>query len=159
MDLTKEQLQMLDQIAKLPELLLSTVTRLSEEQLDTPIRVGAWTVRQVVHHLADSHMNSFVRLKMMLTEDNPELKPYNEKLWAEMADARSGEIDLSIAIVKGIHNRSMIFLNNLTEEEWKTTGFHPEHGKVTFTEYLDIYANHGESHLASVQNLIKENNW
>ena len=118
-------------IEDMPSRLWAAVTGLTEAQLDTPYRPGGWTVRQVVHHLADSHLNSYVRFRLALTEDEPTIKPYNEKLWAQLSDAQTAPADLSLTLVEALHQRWVLLLRSLKPEDFARTVRHPELGKVT----------------------------
>lgn len=133
---------------------------LSDAQIDTPYRPGGWTVRQVVHHLPDSHMNSYVRFKLALTEDKPVVKPYAEERWAELHDARTGPVELSLALLEAIHKRWTYFLRSLSEDDWKRTFIHPEANKVyDLKTVLALYAWHSEHHLAHIRQLKFREGW
>ena len=140
-------------IADTPVRLKKAVTGLTETQLDTPYRPGGWTVRQVVHHVADSHMNAYVRTRLALTEDNPPVKPYDESKWAELPDAKSLPIEGSLAIIAALHERWVHLLRALPAEQLSRTMFHPEHGNITIDALLEIYAWHGPHHTAHVTEL------
>jgi len=142
-------------IADTPARLKKAVTGLTEKQLDTPYRPGGWTVRQVVHHVADSHMNAYVRTRLALTEDNPPVKPYDESKWAELPDAKVMPIAGSLAIIEALHERWVHLLRALPAEKLSSTMFHPEHGKITIDALLEIYAWHGPHHTAHVTELRK----
>ena len=139
-------------IQTLPMHVEHAVLNLDEHQLQTPYRPGGWTVHQLVHHVADSHMNAYIRFKLGLTEDNPAIKPYEEKLWAEMADTKNLPINISITILFAVHLRLSEVLKNVTEEEWSRTVFHPEHQKtMTLWYLLGMYAWHGKHHVAHIR--------
>jgi hypothetical protein len=139
-------------IQTLPMHIEHAVLNLDEYQLQTPYRPGGWTVHQVVHHVADSHMNAYIRFKLGLTEDNPTIKPYEEKLWAEMADTKNLPINISITILFAVHLRLLEVLKNVKEEEWSRTVFHPEHQKtMTLWYLLGMYAWHGRHHVAHIR--------
>src|SRR5665213_4423078 len=144
----------LQTIAETPAKLRKAVTGLTEAQLDTPYRPGGWTVRQVVHHVADSHMNAYIRTRLALTEDNPPVKPYDEAKWAELAD-KTMPIDGSLNIIDAVHARWMCILESLSADEFSRTMFHPEHGKISLDSLLAIYAWHGPHHTAHVTELRK----
>lgn len=147
-------------IEALPEKLVEATKGLTDEQLDTPYRPDGWTVRQLVHHIADSHMNSYVRFKWTLTEDSPIIKAYDEKLWAEMPEARTAPIDLSLNILTALHARWELMLNNLSKEDLKKCFVHPESGnKVRLDLNIALYAWHSEHHLAHIVNLINREGW
>ncbi|WP_256006728.1 YfiT family bacillithiol transferase [Pedobacter deserti] len=144
-------------ISDLPSELAAAVEGLSEEQLDTPYRPGGWTVRQVVHHCADSHMNAFCRFKLSLTEDKPSIKPYLEHRWAELEDGRELPVQSSLAIIQGLHLRWTILLKSLSADDLKRSYIHPEHGReITLTEALGMYAWHGAHHLAHIKMTLPE---
>ncbi len=152
-------LSMIDALAALPDQIEAAVKGLNDAQLDTRYREGGWTVRQVVHHLADSHMNSFIRMKLILTEDNPTLKPYNQDDWAVQADVRNVPIASSLAIIRGLHTRWALLLRAIPENAWSRTGMHPEHGKVTLQSMLQTYSNHGTKHVEQILGLRHANKW
>ena len=140
--------------------LLCEVINLTDEQLDTPYRPDGWTIRQVIHHCADSHMNSLTRLKLALTEDQPTIKPYFEERWAELIDTKSMPIQPSLKMIEGIHERWTVLLNNLTDEQYGRIFIHPEHGKTyRVDENIGVYAWHCNHHLAHITETKKRNNW
>jgi uncharacterized damage-inducible protein DinB len=147
------------QIDEAPERLRSAVAGLSEAQLDTPYREGGWTVRQVAHHVPDSHLNSYVRFRLALTEDNPAIKPYMEDRWAELADARSGPVDVSLALLDVLHRRWTLLLRSLGDEQWRRTFLHPDLGTMTLERNLALYAWHGRHHVAHVTALRERMGW
>src|SRR5438309_1887608 len=128
--------QWIDEIAAAPSQLRAAVQGLTPRQLDTPYRPGGWTVRQVVHHLPDSHLNSYVRFKLALTEDEPIIKPYAEDRWAELADTKSTPIEVSLSMLDSLHDRWVRLLRSLTPEEWKRTFRHPALGSMTLEKTL-----------------------
>jgi hypothetical protein len=139
------------QLAALPGDLAQVVASLSAAALDTPYRAGGWTARQVVHHLADSHMNAFTRIKLALTEDNPAIKTYEEQLWAELADSRRADPALSLAILDGVHRRVTMLLESLTPDQFTRTATHPQWGTMTVDFLVQLYAWHCRHHLAHIQ--------
>ena len=152
--------QWINEIADLPQQIEMAVSNLTEKQIDTPYRQDGWTVKQVVHHLADSHMNSYIRFKLALTEDNPVIKPYREDLWAELSDTQNLPISISISLLYALHARWVELLKNIKTEEWNRTVFHPEHKKeMTLWYLLGMYAWHGKHHTAHIMALKKRNNW
>jgi hypothetical protein len=147
-------------IADFPAKLKAETAHLTDAQLDTPYRPGGWTVRQVVHHCADSHMNSLTRLKLALTEDKPTVKPYFEDKWAGLADSTQLSIAPALQMIEGIHARWAYLLGTLTSEQFKRSFIHPEHGKEFFLdENTALYAWHCDHHLAHIVNLKKEKGW
>jgi hypothetical protein len=147
-------------ISALPERLRKETEHLSDAQLDTSYREGGWTIRQLVHHLADAHINGYIRFKLALTEDNPTIKPYDENKWSELIDARTMPIESSLKLIEGLHNRWTVLLNSMTEADFVKTYFHPEHGKkLNLDEVLGEYAWHSEHHLAQITELKKRKKW
>jgi hypothetical protein len=147
-------------ISTFPKRLTEEVAHLTDEQLDTPYRPEGWTIRQVIHHCADSHMNSLMRLKLALTEEEPTIKPYHEAGWAELADSKNMSITSSLKMIEGIHERWVILLNNLTEEELGKIFIHPAQGrKFRLDENTGLYAWHCNHHLAHITETKKRNNW
>lgn len=142
----------------LPERLRSAVSGLSDAQLDTPYREGGWTVRQVVHHLADSHANSFIRFKLALTEDWPTIKPYDEAAWARLADSKV-PVDGSLKFIDALHQRWAVLLESMTEEDFKRGFDHPENGRQNLARALAIYEWHGRHHTAHITGLRARNGW
>lgn len=148
------------EIELLPSRIKSSVERLSDDQLDTVYRPGGWTIRQVVHHCADSHSNAFIRFKLALTEDSPTVKPYFEARWAELPDSKSAEISSSLKILEGIHIRWIVLLQSLSSEDFEKTFFHPEKNKmVSLNETLAMYAWHGRHHLGHITVLKSRMSW
>ncbi len=146
-------------IEETPGRLRQAVYGLAPHQLDTPYREGGWTVRQVVHHMADSHLNSYVRFKLAVTEREPLIKPYDEKAWAELADAAEGDVELSLDLLSALHRRWVVFLRSLKEEEFALTYRHPERGLMTLDRTLALYAWHGRHHVAHVTSLRQRMGW
>jgi hypothetical protein len=142
---------LIDRIAALPGDLRRTVARLTMRQLETPYREGGWTARQVVHHLADSHLNSYTRFRLALTEERPTIKPYNETLWADLPDARSGPIDASILMLEGLHARWVALMRSMTPEQFRRPFVHPERGEMTLEQTTRLYAWHCRHHLAHIE--------
>ena len=147
------------EIERAPARLRSAVAGLSNEQLDTPYRPGGWTVRQVVHHLPDSHMNSYVRFRLALTEDEPVIKPYLEDLWATLPDAATAPPGMSLDLLDALHRRWVALLNSLTPEQLQRTFRHPELGLRTLEWNLGLYAWHCRHHLAHIENLGERMGW
>ena len=149
----------IDVIAELPERLRRAVQGMDDAKLDTPYRPGGWTVRQVVHHVPDSHMNAYVRFKLALTEDTPRIKPYDEARWAELADARSGSLAPSFAILDGLHHRWTKLLLSLAPADFERTVDYPERGVMTLDRMLALYAWHSRHHVAHITELAKREGW
>jgi len=149
----------LEEIAQTPTLLRGAVAGLADAQLDTPYRPGGWTVRQVVHHVPDSHLNSYMRFKLALTEDEPTIKTYAEDRWAELADSKATPIEVSLTLLDSLHDRWVRLLRSLTPEEWKRTFRHPELGPMTLEKTLALYAWHGRHHVAHITELRKRMSW
>lgn len=149
----------LDEIARTPANLRAAVKGLSEAQIDTPYRPGGWTIRQVIHHLPDSHLNSYVRFKLALTEDDPTIKPYAEDRWAELADTKSTPVEVSLTLLDSLHDRWVRLLRSMTPEEWKRTFRHPDLGSMPLEKTLGLYAWHGRHHVAHITELRKRMAW
>jgi hypothetical protein len=149
----------IDVLTALPENLRSAVAGLSDTQLDTPYREGGWTVRQLVHHVADSHLNAYARIRLALTEEWPTIKPYDEKLWAELADARMAPIQPSLDLLSGLHARWSTLLRALSEEQWQRGYTHPVNGRQSITEATALYAWHSRHHVAHITELRKRSGW
>lgn len=157
---SKEQNQeFLDAIAQTPSNLRAAVQDLNPEQLNTPYRPGGWTVRQVVHHVPDSHLNSYVRFKLALTEENPTIKPYAEDRWAALGDTEATPIEVSLTLLEALHDRWIRLLRSLTPEEWARTFRHPDLGEMTLEKTLALYAWHGKHHVAHITELRKRMAW
>lgn len=152
--------QWLNDIKFLPQTLENSVQNLDEAQLESPYRDGGWTVKQVVHHVADSHVNAYCRFRLGLTEKNPVIRPYDEKSWAELNDVRTVPINMSFTLLHALHARLYATIKDLTEEQWKRTVVHPEHNK-TFTLWylLGSYAWHGRHHVAHITTLREAKGW
>lgn len=147
------------QLKALPGELRAIVQDLTERQLETPYRPDGWTVRQVVHHLPDSHINSYVRFRIALTEDSPSIRPYQEARWAELNDARQGPIEPSLLILDGLHARWTSLLDSMNDKEFGCTFHHPDLGEVRLDWALGLYAWHSRHHLAHIQNLRHRMGW
>jgi uncharacterized damage-inducible protein DinB len=155
----EERKTFIAQIAETPDRLRRALAGLSEEHLETPYRPGGWTVRQVVHHLPDSHMNSYVRFKLAVTEDEPTIKAYDEARWAELEDARHASIETSLGLLQALHERWTLFLRSLSPEDFARKLLHPQLGAVTLEQNLALYAWHGRHHVAHVTELRKREGW
>jgi len=146
-------------IERTPAALRTAVQGLSLQQLETPYREGGWTVRQVVHHVPDSHLNAYVRFKLALTEDEPTIKPYMENLWAELDDSRSTPLEVSLALLDSLHIRWVRLLCSLKTDDWKRAFRHPELGIVSLEKNLALYSWHGQHHVAHITELRKRVGW
>jgi hypothetical protein len=152
--------QWIAEIAAAPSALRAVVAGLTADQLDTPYREGGWTVRQVVHHLPDSHINAYTRIKLALTEDVPVIRPYEEARWAELPDGRAGPIEVSLNLLESLHHRWVLLLNQLTAAEFRRRFMHPEHGRpFELQETLALYAWHGRHHVAHIASLRRRMAW
>jgi uncharacterized damage-inducible protein DinB len=151
--------QSIDALAQTPARLRAAVTGLSESQLSTPYRDGGWTVRQVVHHVADSHVNAYVRLKLALTESAPTIKPYQESLWARLPDSEGVSIDVSLVLLDALHTRWVSVLRSMRDEDWNREYQHPETGRHDLNYLLGMYAWHGAHHTAHVTTLRERKGW
>src|SRR5579863_4481570 len=159
-NLTQEQRgDFIGQIAETPRHLAAAVSDLSPEQLDTPYRPGGWTVREVVHHLPDSHMNAFIRFKLALTEEEPTIKPYDEALWAKLGDVKETPTQVSLALLENLHTRWVVLLRSLAPDDWGRRFRHPEIGTMTLDDLLALYAWHGRHHVAHITTLRERNGW
>ena len=146
-------------ISETPGRRRDAVEGLTESQLDTPYRPGGWTVRQVVHHLADSHMHSYIRTKFALTQNEPTIMAYDENIWAGLIDARTGPLESSLVLLEGLHARWVQLLQSLNEADWKRKFNHPERGAVSLDINAAIYAWHGRHHTAHITELRKREGW
>lgn len=150
---------LIDRIAATPRLLAGAVAGLTDAQLDTPYRPGGWTLRQVVHHLPDSHVNAYVRCRLALTAERPTIVPYAEAAWAELPDARSAPVGVSIALLSALHERWVLLLSSLDEGGFRRTFVHPENGVMTLDTVLGLYAWHGDHHIAQIRSLRERQGW
>jgi hypothetical protein len=146
--------ELIEKIRELPERLREQVSGLTDAQLTTHFLAGEWTVAQNVHHLADSHMNSFIRMRLILTEERPPLKPYDQDRWAELADSGTTALNESLGILEGLHRRWVRLFESLAAADWQRAGLHPEIGEVTIADILRIYAAHGEGHLEQIERTL-----
>jgi hypothetical protein len=145
----------IDDIAGLPAVIRLLTARVSDQLLDTPYRTGGWTIRQVVHHLPDSHMNMYIRMKLAITEDAPIIKPYAEERWALLPDGKSAPISMSLDLLDGLHRRWVAFLRTMTTTEFARTYVHPEMGTMAVYEGLTLYAWHGRHHAAHIRQALE----
>jgi hypothetical protein len=144
----------------LPRLLEFAVLNLDEPQLHVPYREEGWTINQIVHHVADSHMNAFIRFKLGMTEENPTIKPYIQSKWGDTPDVLNVPVNISITLIHSLHHRWYELLKTMTDEDWQRTLFHPEQQRrITLWEMLLIYAWHGKHHAAHITNLREQKGW
>ena len=149
----------IETIADFPGKMENAVDRLNDSQLDTPYRQGGWTIRQVVHHCADSHMNAYIRFKLALTEDTPTIKPYDQARWAELPDSLL-DPEVSLNLIKGAHQRWITILEAMTDAEWERRLIHPEQpGEQTLKQMVMMYAWHCDHHLAHITGLVTRKGW
>ena len=151
---TEQRRALIDRIAQLPASLESVVRDLSPAELTTHHLPGEWSVAQNVHHVADSHMNSFIRCKLIATEDHPTLRPYDQDRWAALPDTDNPAIALSLQLLRGLHARWVIFFESLSDADWVRAGLHPDIGIVTLEDQLRSYAAHGEGHIDQIQRTL-----
>lgn len=156
---SREKEQFFHDIEQAPSRLRSAVSGLNSEQLETQYRPGGWTVRQVVHHVPDSHLNSYVRFKLALTEEEPTIKAYFEDRWAELPDTKETPIEVSLALLDSLHVRWVKLLRSLTPENWKRSFRHPDLGLMSLERTLAVYAWHGKHHVAHITSLRERNGW
>ena len=157
---TAQKEEWLDTIRFLPQMLENAILNLDEEQLQTPYREGGWTVHQLVHHVADSHINAYCRFKLGLTEDHPTIRPYEEHLWAELNDVKNIPINISITLLFALHTRWYAAISDLTLAQWERTVYHPESEKTMSLWYLlGNYAWHSRHHVAHITALRERKHW
>jgi hypothetical protein len=150
----------LNDIKILPANVEHAVLNLDVYQLDTPYREGGWTLQQLVHHIADSHINAYTRFKLGLTENNPSIRPYEEKEWALLADVKAIPINVSLTLLHALHERWLAAIKDLNEQQWQRTVYHPEQKKeMTLWFLLGMYAWHGRHHTQHILSLREKNNW
>jgi uncharacterized damage-inducible protein DinB len=147
------------QIAETPSALRAAVAGLTDAQLDTAYRPGGWTIRQVLHHVPDSHLNAYVRFKLALTEDNPTIKPYDEAAWAEAADTARTPPEVSLQLLEALHRRWVVLLDSLQPADFARPLQHPDSGPMTIDRLLQLYAWHGRHHVAHITELKKREGW
>ncbi len=145
-------------IAELPNILRSLVGSLSQRQLETPYRPGGWTVRELVHHVADSHINAYVRFKLAVTEENPTIKTYDQDLWADLGDVEA-PVDVSLDLIEALHTRWTLFLRGLDDEQFVRRFYHPEEGPMKVSDLLQLYSWHSRHHAAHISKLVEREGW
>lgn len=153
----EDRARYIETIAAAPGRFREAVAGLSDAQLDTPYREGGWTVRQVVHHVPDSHMNAYIRFKLALTENDPVVKPYDEAAWARLGDVAVTPVETSLALLEGLHHRWVILMRGMSAEEWKRRYIHPEsnRGTMVLDEVLAMYAWHCDHHVAHIGQALR----
>jgi hypothetical protein len=156
---SEERRSFLNQVEETPARLRAAIEGLTEEQLNTPYRDGGWTIRQVVHHVPDSHLNSYIRFKWALTENEPLIKAYHEDRWAELQDSKSTPVQVSLTLLHSLHERWMNLLRSFNSDDWKKTLRHPELGVMTLEKMLALYAWHGRHHVAHITSLRERMGW
>jgi hypothetical protein len=154
-----ERSEWIAELEALPKKMRQAVAGLSDAQLNTPYRPDGWTVRQVAHHLPDSHLNSYVRFRLALTEDSPTIKPYEEAAWAELPDARTSPVEPSLLLLEGLHTRWVELLRSLSDTDFARTFKHPELGEIRLDWTLGLYAWHCRHHVAHIDNLRAREGW
>jgi uncharacterized damage-inducible protein DinB len=155
-----ERRELLDQIEQTPARMREAVAGLTDAQLDTPYREGGWTLRQVVHHVPDSHLNAYCRLKLALTEEQPVIRPYDEALWAGLEDARATPVEVSLTLLESLHARWMVLLRSMKPEDFRRTFRHPEHqGTPTLDWLVAMYAWHGRHHTGHITATRERMGW
>jgi hypothetical protein len=154
-----ERRKLIDDIEQAPAALRAAIKGLTPQQIETHYRDGGWTVRQVVHHVPDSHMNAYIRFRLALTEDAPTIKPYMEDRWAKLPDVQSVPVEVSLALLESMHLRWVNLLRSIEAQDWKRTFNHPELGSVSLDKSLGLYAWHGRHHVAHVTELRKKMGW
>ena len=155
---TEQRTAKIAQLAACPPALRSAVSGLSDEQLDTPYREGGWTLRQVVHHVADSHAHAYLRFKLVVAEDVPTIKGYDQDVWAQFPDSKL-PVDCSLRLIDGLHERWVAFLSTLPDDAWKRKGQHSERGEMTLDDFLNIYSEHGANHVRQITDLRGKKGW
>jgi len=155
----EQRKRLVDDIAQAPAALRAAVQGLTPKQIETPYRDGGWTVRQVIHHVPESHMNAYIRFKLALTEDAPTIKPYMEDRWAKLPDVQSTPLEVSLSLLDSLHDRWVRLLRSLQPQDWKRTFNHPELGIMPLEKNLALYSWHGKHHTAHITELRKKMRW
>jgi hypothetical protein len=155
----EQRTKLIDDIERAPAALRAAIHGLSPQQIETPYREGGWTVRQVVHHVPESHMNAYIRFKLALTEDQPTIKPYAEDLWAKLPDVQSTPLELSLTLLESLHGRFVQLLRTMQPNDWKRSFNHPELGLMPLEKNLALYSWHGRHHAAHITELRKRMGW
>ncbi len=158
-DVKVKEAHLLD-IQMCPSLLENAILNLDEQQLNVPYREEGWTSKQVIHHVADSHINAYIRFKLALTEDNPTIKTYDEAAWANLSDTKNLPVNISLTLLHALHTRWVELMKNMTEQDWQKTVFHPEHKRtMSLWDLLATYAWHGKHHVAHITALRERMGW
>jgi len=155
----EQRTKLIDDIERAPAALRAAIQGLSPQQIETPYREGGWTVRQVIHHVPESHMNAYIRFKLALTEDQPTIKPYAEDLWAKLPDVQSTPLELSLTLLESLHGRFVQLLRTMQPNDWKRSFNHPELGLMPLEKNLALYSWHGRHHAAHITELRKRMGW
>jgi uncharacterized damage-inducible protein DinB len=156
---TDDRRECIRHIAEAPAKLRAAVRNLTNEQMNTPYRPNGWTVKQVVHHVADSHLNAYVRFKLAMTEQEPTIKTYAENLWAELPDARNAPVETSLQLLESLHQRWILLLESFTPADFSRTFRHPDRGIMTLEQLLQLYSWHGRHHVAHITSLKERMSW
>ncbi|HEY7292257.1 MAG TPA: putative metal-dependent hydrolase [Vicinamibacterales bacterium] len=138
-----------------PARMRALVEKLSDRQLETPYRPGGWSIRQVVHHVPDSHLNAYVRMKLAMTEDTPTIRTYEEQRWAELPEAKSGDVSMSLSLLEALHRRWVVFLRNLSDADFSRAYLHPDMGRMRLDEVLALYGWHCHHHVAHIEQALR----
>ena len=154
-----ERATMIAQVGEVPARMRTAIAGLDEAQLDTPYREGGWTVRQVVHHVPDSHLNSYTRFKLALTEEEPTIRPYDEAKWAALSDSRDTPVETSLTMLGALHDRWTILLRAMSDDDFRRTLRHPDIGVMSLDALLSLYAWHGRHHVGHVTSLRERMGW
>jgi uncharacterized damage-inducible protein DinB len=154
-----ERAAMIAQVGEVPARMRTAIAGLDEAQLDTPYREGGWTVRQVVHHVPDSHLNSYTRFKLALTEEEPTIRPYDEAKWAALSDSRDTPVETSLTMLGALHDRWTILLRAMSDDDFRRTLRHPDMGVMSLDAQLSLYAWHGRHHVGHVTSLRERMGW
>ncbi|MBK6428105.1 MAG: putative metal-dependent hydrolase [Blastocatellia bacterium] len=157
--MSEDRSNLIAAIEQLPAEAEAVVAGLDDVGLDTPYRDGGWSPRQVIHHLADSHMNAFIRMRLVVTEDNPAIKPYDQDAWALLPDSLTMPVAPSLSLLSGLHARWVGFLRSLPDDAFSRTAFHPEHGELTLDRLVAIYGKHGRTHCQQIRDLRDRMGW
>jgi uncharacterized damage-inducible protein DinB len=153
------RLELIERLKTAPSSLRRAIQDLSDAQLETPYREGSWTVRQVAHHIPDSHLNAYTRVKLALTEDRPIIKPYDEEAWAQLEDTKRVPLEVSVALLEAVHTRWIAIFQSLSESQWKLEYLHPVNGAMSLEATLASYVWHGEHHIAQITALCQRQGW